>query len=1499
MNRNIETFINDLLHINSIGANKLLDLDSPKEKTFYLFADDRKENAKGIISIISGRIGKIGNTVLRGSALMGEQQIGVGNALDWEDADGEANPKNLDAFIKDVYKEIDLKGNNPLFLSVGSLNWRLATTTGASAQLKNVQTPLLIFPIRLIRSVATRPIVIEFIDDSIYVNPCLIAKLGQIYGNEIVSNFPKVTDDEELSAPVKIEALSALADYLHRVKDYIDGCRGEDTLFSFDINTVAISKYNHDEICMYYDIQKNKDLIYSHPLVERVFSISNDGSQIPKIDTAPTIPSLVLDYDSNQERMINRILGGESLIIKGPPGTGKTLTIANTVAALLSQGKKVMLISKKPAALSEVYKKLPEELRPFLMLLDCETETQAANLSPAKIKADFSGLLRLCSEKNSKHGTLFEDRAQILESRSEALRTLSAYYEENFLPEKLSVLGYSYYDALEKLLLTEGLKTIEYSAPEILASLTREQFNSLKEQVKQIGQYFLGLCGKEGGEHSPLLCPYYTFSPSINDADSAIKDNEKLKEIAIQIRREASKSDIDLSSYKLKTLSCLIKSKADEGQLQRVKNADAKAIESIRKKLSDLTEQSSELLVRIGASDAVREESLGLLKLISSDKSLTAREAKLLKDKESALTLVSDKNESSVLRILKQVAEKKEEIVQRDDAMRAVFKAELSESEIKQIDDAYKALSSYVSENATTAKMFDFAAKKAYSSLAKLSYLSSPTFSEIVAAANERHEAYLAECKINSYLEELTRIFRAPTDIDALPALECLFEKSASVGVKAGIYFKAFIGDYVRIKSIFDNVNAPDDTPLSDIERALLQKSDTDALLSEVKAIVDIPSTLPTSELIAVAENLLSTKDFLNENAAKDASVTESKVALDTLFENEKPLAALVDSFLSGLERFGKEHFTSYYTKFRNRIILSDLDVFISEASDRDLVSYSNNYISHRKIDGPLSLYAFFLPFESGREPLPKDSFVDIFEHSTLELALRAVSKRLSIPNGRGKAIERATAEYCEKDIALRRLNVEIIQSSLIGRIDPKDSAFAFLNSENDSLLNLRKIFKNHSSAIMKLKSCFLLSPSTVSVLFGKEEFSTFDVAIVDEASQLEPTSILPILIRCKQCVFVGDEYQMPPIAHFTPKSEHTVSIGEDDSVILPPETSLLNLAIQSNHFNVEKLQCHFRSNTESLIAFSQKRYYPYMRTFPAAVPKAEGLGFKDVYVEDGECSGGKNDREARAVIRELYDHFDRYFDEKSGRLLESVGVVAFGESQLELITKYVQSNEDLKSKIDTAIRNFNDHPEKLVFFKTVETVQGQETDHLILSFTYSGTSHFGDLSRHSIGECIFNVAVTRARSSITMIHSIRYSQTNNETISDYLELSERFAKDSTMQFISDGKEDGFIKSVKKCISDSLDIAPERIVTSFGATEGSIRIPLVILSEDLSRALIGIFCEKPFSANAYIDESIRYYNILKSRGWELYRVRIHDWVSNRETEKDSLIQTIRTSLSKQ
>ena len=79
----------------------------------------------------------------------------------------------------------------------------------------------------------------------------------------------------------------------------------------------------------------------------------------PDIDS-PAQEFLVLDADSSQHMAINRVLGGESLVIQGPPGTGKSQTIANLITALIASGKRVLFVAEKRAAIEAVTKRLDQ-----------------------------------------------------------------------------------------------------------------------------------------------------------------------------------------------------------------------------------------------------------------------------------------------------------------------------------------------------------------------------------------------------------------------------------------------------------------------------------------------------------------------------------------------------------------------------------------------------------------------------------------------------------------------------------------------------------------------------------------------------------------------------------------------------------------------------------------------------------------------------------------------------------------------------------------------------------------------------------------------------------------------------------------------------------------------------------------------------------------------------------------------------------------------------------
>ncbi|MFD1142046.1 AAA domain-containing protein [Larkinella insperata] len=77
-----------------------------------------------------------------------------------------------------------------------------------------------------------------------------------------------------------------------------------------------------------------------------------------------------LPIDASQEEAIRRIKAGESMVVQGPPGTGKSQLIGNLMADFAAQGKRVLLVCQKRAALDVVYERLRQVgMQPFSALI--------------------------------------------------------------------------------------------------------------------------------------------------------------------------------------------------------------------------------------------------------------------------------------------------------------------------------------------------------------------------------------------------------------------------------------------------------------------------------------------------------------------------------------------------------------------------------------------------------------------------------------------------------------------------------------------------------------------------------------------------------------------------------------------------------------------------------------------------------------------------------------------------------------------------------------------------------------------------------------------------------------------------------------------------------------------------------------------------------------------------------------------------------------------------
>ena len=1508
----IDGFIGELLHINEVADNKLIDLNACGGTGTYFLSHTCADQSAYALLTVGERLGKTGTTILLNSALAGgEQRVNRKlNTFEWRAAAGGSDVKSLHAFIAGARKDLIARGNNPLFLSVGALKWRVIVKEQGKETLKDVLSPLLIFPVKLIVTSNSAPVAIEFIDDDVYVNPCLTAKLAQIFGSEVAEGLPAVGGGD-IALPVDLSVLGDGVEYFNAVAKYVEECNHTDgadsTLFEFDKDCIAVAQYKHDELCTYYDIRRNKEKIYSHPLVERLFSKSSpEGKRAG--DTV--LPDYVLQRDSVQESIITRVVNGESLIIKGPPGTGKTVTIANMLASLLAQNKKVLFASKKISALTEVYAKLPENLRKFTMLLESETESAAAKIRPDEVKQDFKRLLAE-SKQYREPASLDADVKQTAAERAKAMRALSAYIELLFNDK--CIAEDNFYNALD-IICKNDMPVIEFAESQALKKVSRAQYNHMLTQAGEAQKAFDVLGGN--GAHPVYKCPWFGLDLAC-DSEGALAASEETGKLATEIsaRIEVGLKErgLNLNDLTLAQVYGAATCGLGGGQIETIasdKNC-AEILSETEKRLNDYLSLLAGEEVKVQLPKEERAEArvikLGALKC---DKSLNLAQIKLIKQNEAISAegggLSGKEAFAAVVKLTEGIAKAEAERAAHLSRSCEAFKNDLTAEQAQEVISSRESLLKYFENCPEKPKGLDFKAKKAYAKLCGLSFLPSPSFRDIVGATEQFCLAYDCLRTAEEIVASMYKLFHRQLSADEVACVRLVAEKCADGNISPREYVRSVVNAFEFICDCYSFAAGDcQGATLGALCQSFEREYRLQLLIGELEKLNETVAVYGEAEAgreSEIARGLVAAGAFIQACKRQGVAAENIAAAAEYLRGESAAIADRAQGVTDGLKEFGVKYFKNYYSINGDDSTFGDFKILAAQAGDRDVIAAAASYTALKNSpSNALDLGAFLYWFEKGGKLKDGLTFKDAFEHSFFSLAVRARDSELGIMrNGLGAYAQNNLDKLAAADEKLCGLNAKITECKCLARIKPDDGDYIFVQDRNPNE-NLRLMFKRHPEAVLKLKRCLILSPYTASLLFNGEEYEDFDVLIIDEASQLEPALALPVLFRSKQCVIVGDEWQMPPIKHFAALSP-VQGDGTEGYAGLESEISVLGLALRNEGFSVSELICHYRSKTEALIKYSQEAFYPNMRTFPSPVPavKAEkgvkGLGFKDVYVPEGFVTAGKNAAEAEKVLEELRLHFDNYYDEKTKTLSMSVGVVAFGEAQCSAIEAKVKADAKLWAKIQRALENFDDLPEKLLFFKTIETVQGQETEHLILSITHgkreSGLHmHFGQLNQGKLGRCIFNVAVTRAQSLVTVVHSVRAAEITGDSVSyirDYLYTVERFSREGEGGFLTDATESGFVKQVAEFVR-SCGVPKERVIVNYGVTEGSVRIPVAVLDKGLKRAVFSVWCEKPVGGRYdFLDYNMRYAATLKNCGWRLHTVYIHDWTDNKQNEQRAL-----------
>lgn len=443
----------------------------------------------------------------------------------------------------------------------------------------------------------------------------------------------------------------------------------------------------------------------------------------------------------------------------------------------------------------------------------------------------------------------------------------------------------------------------------------------------------------------------------------------------------------------------------------------------------------------------------------------------------------------------------------------------------------------------------------------------------------------------------------------------------------------------------------------------------------------------------------------------------------------------------------------------------------------------------------------------------------------------------------------------------------------------------------------LRRLFSEIPRVLQAIKPCMLMSPVSVST-FLKPGALNFDLVVFDEASQLPAQEAIPSILRAKQVVVAGDENQLPPTSFFLASSifeEEDESESQDE---FAPLESLLDdcVAIQPV-FQDAKILWHYRSKDERLIKFSNYYFYNNsLITFPSASQDDEGRGVHLIYTSSGTWDRGRsrtNRIEAKKTAETVIEQFQKYPN-------RTIGVVAMNSSQKEAIEcaldELIVNRPDLQAFFDTS------KPEPF-FVKSLENVQGDERDTIIISVGYAKTPegalslNFGPLNRDG-GWRRLNVLVTRAKWQtilITSIHSHELGAINPNNrgalmLRNFIEFAEHHCKlPANVAMSTDEETNDFEDAVAAAIRDYRFTVDEQVGASGYRIDLAVRDP-----RDSNRYILAIECDGAtyHSGRTARDRDILRGDVLMSQGWKIYRLWSTDWFRDREKALQGILNAI-------
>ncbi len=673
--------------------------------------------------------------------------------------------------------------------------------------------------------------------------------------------------------------------------------------------------------------------------------------------------------------------------------------------------------------------------------------------------------------------------------------------------------------------------------------------------------------------------------------------------------------------------------------------------------------------------------------------------------------------------------------------------------------------------------------------------------------------------------------------------------------------------------------------------------------------------------------------NLMLENLSKSEQEYIKKFLLRYSSRHEKFLAkyisispSLIDNLLN--RYYYKGEISTSKMIFKSKKSKNVLDVLVKSIQEFEKIKlfksniYLNQLIKEEKdLFNPIVLYFF------NNKTLVKKSFIEFYNQNIINFEQRVIHQYYKY---RVNQIERELININVYSTEKLNKNKHIIERDIPRSIsmylkNNKDFilnidqalAFTYLKHIKYLLLNANKATKEKVERMFQivrmelrpkindfinefldcLKIIFpiwISKPELISYYVPNEK-GIYDVGIFDEASQMFLEKAYPMVYRCKQVIVAGDDKQLKPERisfnelEWDPDYRPLVKEIEFDR-----SESLLDRA-KVSYWNTYTLKNHYRSESKELIEFSNNNFYENKLLFSTLNNNIEQIPLEINTNNKNKEKDGINKEEAKLVLTKLMKEVNKF---------SKTMVVCFSKRQKEYLLSLI--NKSANSDLLTRIKR------KTLVIGDLESVQGDEGELVIISTTYSkDSSEYGLLSKPR-GENYLNVAITRAIKKIIVFKSLNKDdiKINPDDISEstlifknwvaYLDAKAKESK-SNENSLSRAKASisSFKEEVFKLIKDDERFKGISIVQN--PELGSIKVDLAFYTKLTNKVDLLVILDD-WKKNLTIQdwfEDIDKEEYLKSRNYNLIRIREQDWLKDKEMMIDYIERCVKSKLLKE